>query len=284
MKLRFFLFSFLALVGGVLGHEHHPQHVRRTPSRDLENTKKRSSRRCGTRTPTTATRAATELALAVSRVRAKNRRKRGIPYQANAPKTVPTCFHFVRTDTNDFFLRRKEVKVNLDALNVAFGAGSCCDEALDWCTGQCSSGGDTGFRFELAKTSWLGRRVVGTTRRFRSPHACITRRRNRAYKDWAWDEALDEQYDDLDLDIDQTEVFKKVLRKGDATVLNVYVVDMGQETSTLGFATFPSEYIEIPLLDGVVMNKSTVVGGEEEDSNEGGRFVRFPVLLEVYRF
>lgn len=69
--------------------------------------------------------------------------------------------------------------------------------------------------------------------------------------------------------VEQTKM-KQFLRRGDAATLNIYSNDL-LETSggILGYATFPSDYADNPLDDGVVVGYTTLPGGSTTDFNEG---------------
>ncbi|GAA3752518.1 hypothetical protein HDA32_004538 [Spinactinospora alkalitolerans] len=92
-------------------------------------------------------------------------------------------------------------------------------------------GVDTGFRFELAK---------------------VTRTANDA---WFGDFGANEQ------------AIKRELRQGDAGVLNLYSIDMGQ--GLLGRSTFPQDYESNSRSDGVVIDYRTVPGGGRDKFDLG---------------
>ena len=265
-------------LSGVRGHDHF---VRR------ETTEEVRVERCGTVEPRRSVRESTQKALALSNLKAKAPKRASNGYRKNSPKVVPVCFHFPRTTSDSFYLTRQEIEVNLEVLNKHFGAESCCDESLSWCNGECSSGGDTGFRFEIARKSLFGRRTFGTTQRIRfNPFACITRKRKRAYRDWIYDEdAAEGDPDTSEDDMDEAAAIKHALRRGDASVLNVYVLNLG-DNGLLGYATFPPEYEESPLDDGVIINTTTVVGGMtikvKERAAQNEFFDRSPPFLILF--
>lgn len=64
---------------------------------------------------------------------------------------------------------------------------------------------------------------------------------------------------------------KSELRQGSADDLNIYSNDMGD--GLLGWATFPDEYEDYPVYDGVVILASSLPNGSAEDYNEGDTLV-----------
>jgi hypothetical protein len=64
---------------------------------------------------------------------------------------------------------------------------------------------------------------------------------------------------------------KSALRQGSADDLNIYSNDMGD--GLLGWATFPDEYVDYPIYDGVVVLVSSLPNGEAENYNEGDTLV-----------
>lgn len=60
---------------------------------------------------------------------------------------------------------------------------------------------------------------------------------------------------------------KSSLRKGDSETLNVYI--MPSLGWLLGWATFPWDYSSAPIMDGVVIGKDTLPGGDGYPFNEG---------------
>jgi hypothetical protein len=64
---------------------------------------------------------------------------------------------------------------------------------------------------------------------------------------------------------------KRALRKGGAATLNIYFVRFSDDT--LGISTFPFFVRRNMLLDGVVVDSTTVPGGTAENYNEGKTLV-----------
>ncbi len=60
---------------------------------------------------------------------------------------------------------------------------------------------------------------------------------------------------------------KSALRQGSADDLNIYSNDMGD--GLLGWATFPDEYVDYPIYDGVVVLGSSLPNGSANNYNEG---------------
>lgn len=67
----------------------------------------------------------------------------------------------------------------------------------------------------------------------------------------------------------EDEAMKTALRVGGASTLNVYF----NNPYVLGYATFPEEYIEFPKLDGVVVSRRSIPGGQATGYNEGKTLV-----------
>ncbi|CAE6468854.1 unnamed protein product [Rhizoctonia solani] len=87
---------------------------------------------------------------------------------------------------------------------------------------------------------------------------------NETWFNWAGDEKGSPEF------VYQTEM-KQKLRKGDASVLNIYSTGLTNITSSelLGYATFPDAYQNEPINDGVVIRYSTVPGGSSAPYNRG---------------
>ena len=61
------------------------------------------------------------------------------------------------------------------------------------------------------------------------------------------------------MDFEDSRQVRRLLRQGDARHLNIYVAKLGG--GLLGFATFPETYKKYPRLDGVVLFRQTLPGG-----------------------
>ncbi|CUA70512.1 Extracellular metalloprotease VDBG_01143 [Rhizoctonia solani] len=87
---------------------------------------------------------------------------------------------------------------------------------------------------------------------------------NETWFNWAGNEPESPEF------VYQTEM-KQKLRKGDASVLNIYSTGLTNITSSelLGYATFPDAYQNEPINDGVVIRYSTVPGGSKAPYNRG---------------
>jgi hypothetical protein len=68
-------------------------------------------------------------------------------------------------------------------------------------------------------------------------------------------------------DTNAERAMKTALRQGDANALNMYYAEIGG--GLLGWATFPQDYAEEPMMDGVVMLSGSVPGGSAAPFNEG---------------
>lgn len=62
-------------------------------------------------------------------------------------------------------------------------------------------------------------------------------------------------------------VLKRRLRRGGPDTLNLYVAQMGR--LVLGYATYPHQYAQAPLLDGVMIDWRTLPGGTLPNFNRG---------------
>jgi hypothetical protein len=208
------------------------------------------SHKCGTPEPTDADRFAQKSALSIYK---------GRPVSSRAPsRTVPTCFHVLSTSSGVGNLTDAQLQAQLDALNTAFGSGSCCDTDLSWCKDNCSV--DTGFDFGMAVLDG-GRNVIdgSVTYNVSDSVACVTRTTNNL---WAGD--------------GDEHAMKSALRKGDKKVLNVYFVNFAD--GLLGYAYLPWQVNVpvldgIPVLDGVVNHYDSIPGGGYGVYDEGDTLV-----------
>lgn len=232
---------------------------------------------CGVADPTEADRIARDSAFSFQKFQSRHRRQsdEGKLLFGSSPEDVrtviPVCFHAPSNIFNRILRRQhatdREIQQQLDHLNEAFSAKSCCDSKLFWCTdGECSV--DTNIRFALAVTDRFGRLVAGeTTENTRDPRACITRKirlRTRVIQGSRRERRIYSR-----------------LRKGDSSVLNIYLLKVQRSAVLpiidggylLGSATFPWDYIHDPLMDGVVVRPNTLTGGSFPTKTEGDTLV-----------
>ncbi|GAX20209.1 pappalysin-2 [Fistulifera solaris] len=167
---------------------------------------------------------------------------------------VPVCFHIPRRAfLGGERISNEQLQDELDHLNMAYSAASCCDASLSECSGRCSP--DTGISFVMAKLDGNGN-FDGVTDSVSSPNACVTRPRQRRWVRFRF--------------LGADGAMKEALRKGDERVLNVYYTNL--PGNTLGYATFPWDYDSFPKDDGVVMSRDTIRGGAPP-YNEGDTLV-----------
>jgi hypothetical protein len=239
-----FLLLLLSLISlAIQGHVDH-SHIRgdfstHVGDRDLQGNEK--VRRCGTKEMSDEDRKARDHALSFVKLK---KRKHGREYQANAPKVIPVCFHVVGGN-----VPRQSLKRDLEALNKAYSTHSCCDETLSWCNGECSTP-ETSIRFLMAR-SFLGH-IIGTVKSPISCFACV--RRSQASSDMS-----PGSYGEL--------AVKRSMRRGDGRVLNIYYASLSD--GLLGYAYFPFNLNNQPILDGVVVERDSRVGGSLAEYNEG---------------
>jgi hypothetical protein len=120
----------LLVVDRSLAHVHHHDHV--ISERDLSD----EQNWCGA-----ASQPQKDMANAQHLVQTwldfKNQNKMGdggirkMQVTADIDIVVPVCFHVIRP-SEDTFLDTDTLQVQLDALNLAYSTGSCCDDTLDW--------------------------------------------------------------------------------------------------------------------------------------------------------
>lgn len=187
-------------------------------------------------------------------------------------KVIPVCFHIPQSIFSYIFfflggyIFRRDIQSQLDHLNTAFSTASCCDARESWCQGECSI--DTRIRFELAKQTRTGELLSDeTTSDASSRRACIERVQNISWTSFYYrgDEVRD---------------MKTALRKGDASVLNIYLSSpTAGRRDVLGFATYPWEYENDPAMDGVVVRRSTMPEGTYDNAGEGDTLVNTGGLL-----
>jgi hypothetical protein len=249
--------TFLLLVGitATSSHDHH-QHIRRRLSSAAATTTTEivaTSSRCGIEDSKLEDHQAQNAALQIYNAKLQ------VAYLTTEDSNstddmrkivvVPVCFHVFANREEDA-LSVQQMQDQLDALNRAYSASSCCDEALDWCNpGMCSV--ETGFRFAWALLDDTKNRVVEgrTVPNVTDPNACVhTIRPGLLFGS-----------------------SKLGRRKGGASVLNVYWKDL---PSYLGYSTLPWGYSTSPLVDGVTIRLGTQVGSMTNPKyNEGDTLV-----------
>jgi len=179
-------------------------------------------------------------------------------------KVVRMCFHIpwglFQSLLGGHRVTNQQLQASLDHLNMAYSAQSCCDPALDWCDkGSCST--NANIRFVMAKRNRLTGQLVenGVVTDVSDGDACVTRPYNPF-----WTVITPGSRHEQSM--------KQKLRRGDATVLNLYLTSPqvgffgGQ---VLGYSTFPWNYAFNPQYDGVVVNPATMTGGSHKDKTEG---------------
>lgn len=187
-------------------------------------------------------------------------------------QVIPVCFHVPQLERHlQRPITNEDLQNELDSLNRAFTAASCCDPSFDWCTaGTCSV--ETGISFALATISDQRHRskVIGTTNSTSDPQACITRPQKRdRFLPWyrlhsrRWSRNVSHRS------------MKAKFRIGNERVLNVYLVYplLYNNIEILGYATFPWDYPDAPVLDGVVLHTESLRGGSFSNYNEGDTLV-----------
>lgn len=244
--LRLFVLC-LGAISGVLSHgnrhHHHQQQHHHAPLRNLVDASD-SLHRCGTREPDSSDHERIQLALGYQQ---RNR-------LALQDIVIPVCFHvLIREDNVTGNISDAILQQQLDDLNTAYGATSCCDESLGWCLGlkarnqHCSI--KSGFTFAFARMNGSDL-VDGETVPSVGPDACITR---------TVDEFWSRGRNIFDM--------KSTLHKGNAKVMNVYYQKIA--SGSLGKAQFPWEYAGQPEQDGVAVLYTTISNGTLLNYNEG---------------
>ena len=265
MKISIFLLAICILHGTTTAHSDH-RHLRRDHPEHQERrlgTVPFGSR-CGTHEPTEKNRVDQLRAQALSVFKKARLARAGRELETSRQtRVIPVCFHtpsYWNPITNLIFRGRTditndELQRELDHLNEAFTSSSCCDTSLSWCNGECSI--DIDIQFVMAKTddNW---NVVGTTSSTSDSGACV--RRPRGFRFMRMRGPLAERR------------IKRKLRVGGPETLNIYFIRPGRVifrpfvAQTLGFAYFPSEYADDPVMDGVVIEPTVMRG---IDSYEG---------------
>lgn len=265
--MKIALSLFLVCLGFIVAHEGH-EHVARKLGGGSRETM--IQRECWTREPEEPDFEARRRA----RSFANFRREQGAESSDLASldtRIIPVCFHNpggVRLPLlnrlslwNERMLTNEQLQRELDHLNEAFTASSCCDESLPWCDGQCSV--DIPIKFVMARVD-SDDNIIGTTDTTSDSDACITRPQGLRWMRMAV------------LGFSEARI-KSALRVGDASTLNIYFIrsslaPLGR-TQLLGFATFPWSYSRRPKLDGVVVEPASVGGGSFERFDEGDTLV-----------
>jgi len=217
--------------------DHHTHgHVNRHLAEDNEHT-----RFYGTKPMTETDRIAQDTALEYVKHKKK---KHGEAYNADSPQIIPTCFHSL-VERNS----RRSIFKDLEALNKAYSANSCCDESLSWCSGNCTSA-NPHIQFVMARSLFGKYHLGGTTKNKHSFLSCIS------FKPFGFLRSLEEEF--------QT---KRKARVGGNRVLNIYIYSLPWDN--IGWAYPPSILLEHPEMDGVVINRDYRFGGEPEYSGGG---------------
>jgi hypothetical protein len=115
-------------------------------------------------------------------------------------------------------------------------------------SGECST--ETGIRFAMLVVDANGDPTGSTTSQVSDASACTTRSIN---EQW---------YSNSDHELSM----KRALRRGDASVLNVY---FNSPKDLLGYAYYPTSYVKGRFRDGVVVADTSIVGGSSASYNEG---------------
>jgi hypothetical protein len=248
MKMQGFrtslLLAFVTLGSAHPGHHHH-HHNQSHDHRQLQE-EVETPRTCGTHEPTSLDTSLQQRAVQL--------------YKAAQPDgvrmsdvVVPVCFHVIKKSNGEGDLTTEQLQAQLDALTTAYSSASCCDQSLAWCNpGDCSL--ETSFRFEMAVVNGAGNLVGGTTADVSEVSACVTRTTNNN-----WAKGSDESG------------MKSDLQKGGRTTLNIYTIDF--ETGFLGHSSFPWDYEDEPVEDGVVVQYSTFPNGARRNYDEGDTLV-----------
>lgn len=141
---------------------------------------------------------------------------------------VPVCFHIPQNLIQRIFSRgrvtNRQLQAQIDHLNRAFTSESCCNPSADWCSSQCSVG--SSIRFQFAKVNIWGELTGKMTNDLSDSWVRISRLRFRF------------RWIDVNIFSNEERRMKERLRKGDNSVLNVYLlntVDPFQQELYLGY-------------------------------------------------
>ena len=255
----------LVLFPPVFSHDHHHHHGHN--HRDLLQPDEDFSFSCGSEDSTDDDR--DMMQMAVQEYEDQLARQADAGHEENI--TVPVCF-FVMIDKHGKNDRTDEqLQAQMDTLNTAFSASSCCNATLDWCgdlSPLCSV--ETGIRFAWAKLDDNGDHKKGeTVANVTDDGACAIR-----VNKHRWAKVRKNGI--------QSKHMKRALRKGGPEVLNVYWTVIGglrRKSRIGGYSTFPygSKH---PRLDGVVIRPDLMTNGGLENYKEGEVLVRTVNQLE----
>ena len=151
---------------------------------------------------------------------------------------VLVCHHLIYpSDTLETNFKSEEDVLKMTSqIDVGFSSQSCCSTMEPWCNvGQCSV--DTSIKFITPILDFLG------------PGPCITHTRD---DDWYYNGSPDINSAN-ELNIKASLKFGDTTTGSESNVLNIYHIPFG-DPFMLGFATFPADYNQNPILDGVMMN------------------------------
>lgn len=157
--------------------------------------------------------------------------------------TVPVCFHVVYPVGGENGIQNLDVatlQAQLDHVNKAFSASSCCDTAETWCE-QSTCSIQTGISFALAEL--VNGFITGNTvQSVTSTNACLTRTANDV---WAVGNDDDEM--------------QRALKQGGSETLNVYFVDLKDALGLASYDAVFNAYYTLPGFSGDYAEGDTLV-------------------------